>query len=116
MFVDPFNCLVSLLLALSFFSLSWRRMTVYSSRAPNTKMMQAMTQHSIAVKPSALGNIFTEICSVFMGWAGAHLGTVCLYGVVDVDEHEENCHQQSHPSRNYLRVYQETRRGQCHLM
>ena len=37
----------------TFFSLSLSSMTVYSSRAPNTKMMQAMTQHSIAVSPSA---------------------------------------------------------------
>ena len=28
-------------------------MTVYSRRAPKTKMMQAITQHSMAVRPSA---------------------------------------------------------------
>ena len=33
--------------------ITWSRMTVYSRRAPNTKMMQAITQHSIAVRPSA---------------------------------------------------------------
>ena len=44
---------------------------MYSSRAPNTKMMQAMTQHSIAVKPSALGNVFTK--SVLYSWAGPEL-------------------------------------------
>ena len=37
----------------TFFNLSLRRMTVYSRRAPKTKMMQAITQHSIAVRPSA---------------------------------------------------------------
>ena len=42
----------------TFLSFSLRRMTVYSSRAPNTKIMHAMTQHSIAVRPSAWkGNI-----------------------------------------------------------
>ena len=81
---------------------------MYSSRAPNTKMMQAMTQHSIAVKPSALGNVFTEICSVFMGWAGAHLGTVCLYRVVNVDQDEENCHQECHPARDNFWVHEKT--------
>ena len=38
----------------TFLSFSLSRMTVYSSSAPNTKMMQAITQHSIAVRPSAL--------------------------------------------------------------
>ena len=38
---------------ITFFNFSLRRMTVYSSRAPKTKMMQAITQHSIAVRPSA---------------------------------------------------------------
>ena len=37
----------------TFLSFSLSRMTVYSSSAPNTKMMQAITQHSIAVRPSA---------------------------------------------------------------
>ena len=52
-FVDPFCCLDSLLLARTFFSLSFSKMTVYSSKAPKTKIMQAITQHSIAVRPSA---------------------------------------------------------------
>ena len=70
-FVDPFNCLVSFLLARTFFSFSLRRMTVYSSSAPNTKIMQAMTQHSIAVKPSACRDRFVKkTSSVFIGWAG----------------------------------------------
>ena len=36
-------------------------MTVYSRRAPKTNMMQAITQHSIAVKPSAYKSNFNEI-------------------------------------------------------
>ena len=36
-----------------FLSLILRRMTVYSPRAPNTKMMHAITHASIAVRPSA---------------------------------------------------------------
>ena len=32
-------------------------MTVYSPSAPKTKMMQAMTQASMAVSPSALGEL-----------------------------------------------------------
>lgn len=32
-------------------------MTVYSPRAPNTKMMQAITQASMAVSPSAFGEL-----------------------------------------------------------
>ena len=35
-------------------------MTVYSRRAPKTKMMQAITQHSIAVRPSACNNLWVE--------------------------------------------------------
>ena len=38
----------------TFFNLSFSKITVYSRSAPKTKMMQAITQHSMAVNPSAL--------------------------------------------------------------
>jgi len=50
--VDP------LVVHFSFLILSLSRITVYSSRAPNTNIMQAITQHSIAVKPSAWNKNF----------------------------------------------------------
>ena len=39
-----------------------------------------------------------------------HLGTVCLDGVVDVDEDQEDGDQESHPARDDLRVYKEAAR------
>ncbi len=48
---------VVVLLGCSFFSLILSRMTVYSPRAPNTNMIHAITQASIAVRPSALGEL-----------------------------------------------------------
>ena len=46
--------------SVTFLSLSLRSMTVYSRRAPNTKMIQAITQHSMAVRPSAYDTIFLK--------------------------------------------------------
>ena len=38
----------------TFFNLSFSKITVYSRSAPKTKIIQAITQHSMAVNPSAL--------------------------------------------------------------
>ena len=37
----------------TFFNLSFSKITVYSRSAPKTKIIQAITQHSMAVSPSA---------------------------------------------------------------
>ena len=49
-----------------FFSLILSRMTVYSPRAPNTKMMQAMTQASMAVRPSAFGELVWIVLKILI--------------------------------------------------
>ena len=109
----------------TFCSLSWSRITVYSRRAPNTKMMQAITQHSMAVSPSALtcylwvweyGDYFvihgkfvrTALLLLVWHCLYLYLGTVCLYRVVNVDQDEENCHQQRHPARDNFGVHEKT--------
>ena len=42
------------------------------------------------------------------------LWRVCLDGVVDVDENEEQCYEHSHPPWNHLRVDQEADPGYSH--
>ena len=42
------------------------------------------------------------------GKGEVHLRAVGLYGVVDVDEHQEDGDQEGHPTRDDLRVHQET--------
>ena len=70
--------------------------------------MQAITQHSIAVRPSAWREMFLNETFLYSESGLGHLGTVGLYRVVDVDQHQEYCHQQRHPARNYLGIYQKT--------
>ena len=109
----PFCCLLPLR---TFFNLSLSKITVYSSSAPNTKIIQAITQHSMAVRPSALTikNIHILFMKMFCFskmFFFAHLWTVRLYRVVNVDQHEENCHQQSHSSRNYFGIDEKTNKN-----
>ena len=92
----------------TFLSFSLSSMTVYSRRAPNTKMMHAMTQHSMAVRPSACENKK----KVNKGYREkdriSHLRTVGLYCVMNIDQYEEYRHKKCHPAGDNLGVYEET--------
>ena len=81
---------------------SFRRSKIpeYSSIAPNTNTMQAMTQLFIAVNPSALGLV------LFIGKIIKYnyLGRVGLYGVVDVYQNKKQCNKHGHPTRNHFGI------------
>lgn len=58
--INPLNCYLCFIcmgLGKHFSNLILSNRTVYSLNAPNTKIMQAMTHASMAVKPSALGEL-----------------------------------------------------------
>ena len=80
-------------------------------------MMQAITQHSIAVNPSALKSICVENILVFFQKKVSvvcvqfYLGTVGLDGVVNVDENKEYCHQQSHAARDDFWINKKTEKN-----
>ena len=89
----------------------------HSMRAPKTKSIQANIQASIAVRPSALGDMgkvkrnFNTIFCWCIFQEDAHLGCVGGDGVEDVDEDEEEGDEESHPARNHVHRNEEGNPG-----
>ena len=88
-----------LLEPVNFRSFICNKIPVYSIKAAKTKTMQAISQASIAVNPSAYRTFLNRFldCEYF-----TNFWRIGLYCVEDVDEHEENCDEKSHPAGNHL--------------
>ena len=82
----------------------------YSSIAPNTKTMQAITQLFIAVNPSAWNNSKGKL--IFKVWIclKTNLWRVCLDSVVNVDKDKKQCYKHCHSAWNHFWIYQKTKK------
>ena len=92
------------------FKWMWFNVSLQTQLLLAIKIFQDQQRHFIAIdctiapkSPSQRKKIENQIPTDIL-----YLWTVCLNCVMNVDQNQENCHQKSHPARDYLRVHQET--------